>query len=201
MARTPYTNFHDLNLNWIIEKIKTGFTPDNPPPYPVTSVNQKTGAVELKGTDIPVSANDPQNIANALSSKYVKPASGIPASDLAPGVIPDPASVIDDTAGNDVYNKTWSAHKLFQQEAEIVDLENDKQDRPANYGTAGQVLGLNAQLQPEWVNMPQADLVQAVDDWLEDNISNPANPPLDRSLSLETACAPADLVGTFKDEL
>ena len=124
MARTPYTNFHDLNLNWIIEKIKTVFTPDNPPPYPVTSVNQKTGAVELKGTDIPVSANDPQTITNALASKYVKPAYGIPASDLAPGVIPDPASIIDDNAGSQVYDKTWSAHKLFQQEADILDLQN-----------------------------------------------------------------------------
>lgn len=45
----PYTNFHDLNLDWIIEKVKTAiegsYNPDNPPPYPVTSVNGKTGAV------------------------------------------------------------------------------------------------------------------------------------------------------------
>ena len=201
MARTPYTNFHDLNLNWIIEKIKTVFTPDNPPPYPVTSVNQKTGAVELKGTDIPVSANDPQTIANALGSKYVKPASGIPGSDLAPGVIPDPTSIIDDNAGSQVYDKTWSAHKLFQQEADILDLQNDKQDAPASAGTAGQVMGLNSDLEPEWVDMPEAQMIDAVDDWLSENITNPSNPPLDRSLSLANACAPADLVGELKNAL
>lgn len=201
MARNPYTNFHDLNLNWIIEKIKTVFTPDNPPPYPVTSVNQKTGAVNLKGTDIPVSANDPQNIAAALSAKYVKPSGGIPASDIAPGVIPDPTSIIDDNAGYQGYDKTWSAHKLFQQEADILDLQIDKQDAPASSGTAGQVLGLNASLQPEWVDMPEAQIIEALDDWLSENITNPSNPPLDRSLSLANACAPADLVGDLKSAL
>lgn len=54
----PYTNFHDLNLDWIIQKLKeaqqaieTAYTPTNPPPYPVTSVNGETGAVNL---DFPV---------------------------------------------------------------------------------------------------------------------------------------------------
>ena len=48
----PYTNFHDLNLDWILKKLKEVVTnlaikygSDNPPPYPVTSVNGKTGNV------------------------------------------------------------------------------------------------------------------------------------------------------------
>ena len=129
MARkTPYVNFHDLNLDWIIKRIKNVYNDENPPPYPVESVNGKTGVVVLSGTDIPVSTSDSTPVSTELAQKYTKPASGIPASDLAPGVIPDPASVIDDTAGYGVYNKTWSAHKLFQQEAEIVDVENDIED-------------------------------------------------------------------------
>lgn len=129
MARkTPYTNFHDLNLDWIIKRIKNVYNDENPPPYPVKTVNGQTGNVHLTGDDIPVSPNDTTPISTELAEKYTKPAGGIPASDLAPGVVPDPTSIIDDTAGYGVYNKTWSAHKLFQQEAKIVDVENDIND-------------------------------------------------------------------------
>lgn len=44
----PYTNFHDLNLDWLIERIMTAYGPDNPPPVGlVLSVNGETGAVVL----------------------------------------------------------------------------------------------------------------------------------------------------------
>lgn len=43
---------------------------------------------------------------------YQKPSGGIPASDLASGVL---TSVIDDTAGSGVTNKTWSANKLLNE--------------------------------------------------------------------------------------
>lgn len=43
---------------------------------------------------------------------YTKPAGGIPASDMAEGVIPDPEDLIDDTAGEGDTDKTWSADKL-----------------------------------------------------------------------------------------
>ena len=42
---------------------------------------------------------------------YQKPGSGIPASDIASGVIPEPTSIIDDTAGDGDTNKVWSADK------------------------------------------------------------------------------------------
>lgn len=52
--RFPYTNFHDLNLDWLIgklkeawEKIQIKYGSDNPPPYPVTSVNGMTGNVRI----------------------------------------------------------------------------------------------------------------------------------------------------------
>ena len=45
MARLPYTNFHDINLDWLIKRVmKT-----------VQSVNGKTGVVILTGGDIPFS--------------------------------------------------------------------------------------------------------------------------------------------------
>ena len=44
----PYTNFHDLNLDWLIQKIMEAYGPDNPPPVGlVISVNGETGAVVL----------------------------------------------------------------------------------------------------------------------------------------------------------
>lgn len=44
----PYTNFHDLNLDWLLEKIQEAYSPDNPPPVGlVLSVNGETGAVVL----------------------------------------------------------------------------------------------------------------------------------------------------------
>lgn len=43
----PYTNFHDLNLDWIIQKVKEAYSPDNPPDNLVLSVNGETGDVIL----------------------------------------------------------------------------------------------------------------------------------------------------------
>ena len=43
----PYTNFHDLNLDWIIKKLKECYSPDNPPESVVLSVNGESGNVIL----------------------------------------------------------------------------------------------------------------------------------------------------------
>ena len=43
----PYTNFHDLNLDWIIQKVKEAYSPDNPPDAVVLSVNGESGDVIL----------------------------------------------------------------------------------------------------------------------------------------------------------
>ena len=43
----PYTNFHELNLDWIIQKVKAAYSPDNPPENIVISVNGETGEVVL----------------------------------------------------------------------------------------------------------------------------------------------------------
>ena len=43
----PYTNLHELNLDWIIQKVKEAYSPDNPPENIVLSVNGQTGDVVL----------------------------------------------------------------------------------------------------------------------------------------------------------
>ena len=41
----PYTNYHNLNLDWIIQRVTEAYGPDNPPPTFVMSVNGQTGDV------------------------------------------------------------------------------------------------------------------------------------------------------------
>lgn len=43
----PYTNMHELNLDWIIEKVQEAYSPDNPPDNIVLTVNGQTGNVIL----------------------------------------------------------------------------------------------------------------------------------------------------------
>ena len=43
----PYTNLHELNLDWIIETLKKCYSPDNPPESMVISVNGASGVVTL----------------------------------------------------------------------------------------------------------------------------------------------------------
>lgn len=77
MARMPYTNFHDINLDWIIKRVMKAYSPDNPP---------------------------------------------------------DSDDIIDIDSG---LNLTVELRK--------------KQNRPESEGTAGQVLGLDNDLQPVWL--------------------------------------------------
>lgn len=72
MARLPYTNFHDINLDWVIKQIKKAFTPDNPPPYPVKSVNGLTGDVTVTGDIIPVRPGG-IDVQTALNEKQTAP--------------------------------------------------------------------------------------------------------------------------------
>ena len=44
-------------------------------------------------------------------------------------------------------------------------------------------------------------IVEEVDTWLDEHITNPDSPPLDRSLTSSSAAAPADIVGDINDEV
>ena len=43
----PYTNLHEINLQWLIEEVKKCYSPDNPPETMVISVNGESGTVTL----------------------------------------------------------------------------------------------------------------------------------------------------------
>ena len=117
MARLPYTNFHDLNLDWVLKVIKKAFTPDNPPPYPVKSVNGKTGNVTLTGGDIPFSEDFQQ------------------------------ATVLD-----------FCDYAIEAIDNLNVDVAS-KQDAPILVGSPGQVLGLDADQTPVWLNNPSPESI------------------------------------------
>lgn len=76
------TNIKTINSTSILGSGDISITSD------VSSVNTKTGAVVLDGTDINVDDTEvtPVTIATALSAKYEKPSGGIPDTDLSSGV-------------------------------------------------------------------------------------------------------------------
>lgn len=153
-----------------------------------------------------------------------------------PGADADPTDLIDDTTPS--LTKTFSSSKISTDHSSLLNKINGKQDAPETAGTAGQVLGLDSNLDPVWVNQqggggggtddysdlankPQIngvtlagnksasdlgllagqDITETVDDYLEENFSNPSNPPLDRTLSSALSAAPADMVGEIKNQI
>ena len=132
-------------------------TTANIPQSGVVSVNTKTGIVTLTGEDIAIDSNSQDSIATALSNlntaignKYTKPSGGIPASDLASGVIPDisgkqDAPTLAGTAGQ-VLGLNNSLNPVWVNQPDISGL----QPAPAVQGSSGQVLSLDNSLNPVW---------------------------------------------------
>lgn len=67
--------------------------------------------------------------------------------------------IIDDTSTAE--NKVWSASKVSGELSDLLNEIDDKQDAPATAGTAGQVLGLDSNLDPVWTT-PSGGAVQDV---------------------------------------
>ena len=151
----------DYDMEWVDQIGGGGGTSD----YDQLNNRPQIGGVTLTGNkslhDLGAATEE------AVGAKYTKPESGIPAADMAEGVIPDPTSIIDDTAGDGDTNKTWSADKLNDVKSEI----SQKQDAPSATGTAGQALVLDNNLHPVWgdVNIDPEDIAEAVDDWLDEH--------------------------------
>ena len=75
----------------------------------------------IPATDL---ASAAQTSLEKADTAYQKPAGGIPATDLASGVIPDPTSIIDDTAGAGDTDRTFSADKLATDHSSLLNAIN-----------------------------------------------------------------------------
>ena len=117
MARLPYTNFHDLNLDFVLKVIKKAFTPDNPPPYPVKSVNGLTGDVNVTGDIIPLAPNNPEMVTDALRDKQDAPASpGTPGQVLGLDANQTPVWLTTQGGGGDVTDVKIDQSSIVDQD-------------------------------------------------------------------------------------
>lgn len=80
---------------------------------------------------------------------------------------------------------------------------NDKQDAPETAGTAGQVLGLDSNGNPEWqdVSLDPQDIAEAVSDWCNENITEDPTVVIDKSLLINGAAADSEAVGIFRADV
>lgn len=129
----------------------------------------KVWSADKSAGEIAGLSNEISELDGAISAKYTKPVDGIPAVDLASGVIPDVSGFYTKPSGG--IPKT--------------DLASAVQ---TSLGKADTALQGN-------------DVATAVDAWLDENITNPDSPPLDRSLTSSSAAAPADIVGDLSSAL
>lgn len=110
--------------------------------------------------------------------------------------IPDPTSIIDDTAGDGDTNKVWSADKSSSLLTEI----NSKMDEPSSEGTNGQVLttdgnGGRTWTTPQGGTVDPSAIASAVATWCNDNITDDPTVVIDKSLSVDGAAADSKAVG------
>ena len=103
------------------------------------------------------------DVKSAIQQKYEKPQNGIPASDLASGVIPDVSGF---------YTKPQTGIPASDLADDVIPDVSGKQDAPTSGAVAGKVLGLDNNLDPIWTDQPSVDpedIADAVSDWLDDH--------------------------------
>ena len=109
----------DYDTEWVDQSGGGGGTSD----YEELENLPQIGGVTLKGNkslhDLGAATEE------AVSAKYTKPESGIPAGDMADGVIPVLTDLIDDTAGDGDTDKVWSADKSSELLSQINTLRPD----------------------------------------------------------------------------
>lgn len=132
-------------------------TSANIPESGVVSVNGKTGIVTLTGTDIIVSGSETlaaaiTRLETAIAEKYTKPAGGIPASDLATGVIPDVSGFQEKPSVMGTAGQVLGLSSQLQPVWINQPSTSGLQPAPVQPGSSGQVLGLDSNLNPVWVN-------------------------------------------------
>ena len=153
---------------------------------------------KIDGADVPSS-----NPAYHNNSKYYAET----AMNRAEG-IRDNIVLVQDEQPTAEHNKIWvkpneneTTVPSYEEFTSLETVVSAKVNSPAQEGSAGQILMTNGDGTTQWttpVSPEYEDVKTAIDDWLEDNITNPSSPPLDRSLVSGESAAPADIVGSMK---
>lgn len=198
MARLPYSNFHDLNLDFVLKVIKKAFTPDNPPPYPVKSVNGLTGNVTVSGDIIPLAPNNSEKVTDAIRGKQTAPAAlGNPGQVLGLDANQTPVWT-DQTGGVTSYDELTGKPAIngvpLSGEMEGSDL--GLIDAPSVPGTAGQVLTSDGQGGQSW-QTPSTPPAPGAGDYapiIMDSVSGPVASFPDGADNLEIASLVAEIV-------
>ena len=166
MGRLPYTNFHDMNLDWVLKQIKTAYTRDNPPPYPVKSVNGQTGNVTVTGDVIPIAPNNPNMVTDVLREKQDAPASpGTPGQVLGLGPNQTPVWINQGGGGG------GSVNDVKIDQSSIVDQAGVAVIPIAGSNTLGVVMGggngvsINASGKVDTISATQQQISLGVDSY------------------------------------
>ena len=139
------------------------------------------------------------NYPNAVATMTIK----APTGDVYPGVISQEGNVVtwDVSASNCAIPGEGQYQLTFTDGDEII------KTYIGQYRVLTSLVGSGETPSPvdDWVTNANEALAEIpgrvkneTDDWLEENITNPDSPPLDRSLSSSAAAAPADMVGDLK---
>lgn len=114
MIKQPYTNLHELNLDWIIEQLgKDG---------PVRSINGKTGIVTLTAEDIKRTASGPQTVEYALSTQ------GNSIQDIRTQIgitpLPTTAQTLTGAIAENAQDISSNAENIQENTDDITDINN-----------------------------------------------------------------------------
>lgn len=112
----PYTNLHELNLDWIIAEVKKAYSPDNPPENMVLSVNGLTGDVILyEGAvvQLPTVADNGWNLFRKIGETQID--SGI---EFRPD---GKARLINGTSRHEIYSENNPPYKEQNVELPAID--------------------------------------------------------------------------------
>ena len=117
------------------------------------------------------------------------------------GDIADTVVIVSDEEPDEEHNKLWIDPDQTEHQVPTMSDLNARVPDPTSAGP-NKFLKTDSNGDAEWGDgVSSAEIIAAVDDWLDTNITNPDSPPLDRSLSSSSAAAPADLVGDQSEEI
>ena len=139
--RFPYTTVNNINLDWIIKRVKALGT----------AVEGQTSDIETAVTTAQGAQTTAESASSIAQAAQIAAADALETAESASETAEGIAATADaaQTAAQAAQTAAQAAQTTAQAAQTAV---AGKQDAPATTGTAGQVLGLDSNLSPVWVN-------------------------------------------------